>query len=205
MFTVTSVYTSEYRIKSSRFLGYLCSSLDTNETDQKIHQIKKEHSTATHHCYAYILNPNSPVEFATDDGEPHGSAGLPILNTLKSYNLVNATLCVVRYYGGTKLGKSGLIQAYQTAAEQVIDSATLKTLKPIKVYRIDYDYSLQSLINSWKSSFSLIELDSTYLENVQLIIGCHKSASPGFEQNVLAHEHQLIRFDALGNSFHIEK
>ena len=205
MFTVNSVFTSEYQIKSSRFLGYLQPSLDATEADEELQKIKKEHPTATHHCYAYIISPNSPVEFASDDGEPSGSAGLPVLNTLKSHDIVNTILIVVRYYGGTKLGKSGLIKAYQTTAQQVIKNATLKKMVPIKIYRIKFDYAQQNLIDSWRNSFALIELNSTYLENVELTIGCNKNLTTRFEQNLLAYKHQLIRIDSLGNSFHIEK
>lgn len=205
MHTITSVFTSEYRIKGSKFLGFLSPSEDESDTDKQLDKIKKEHPSATHHCYAYIINPNKPVEFSTDAGEPGGTAGLPILNTLKSYNVMNVILVVVRYYGGTKLGKSGLIDAYHTAAQQTIQSAKLKELVPIKVFRLKYDYSQQSLINKWKNSFPLIELDSTYMENVELSIGCPKQQAAKFEETVSAQKHQLIDFETDGESFHIEE
>lgn len=203
MYTVTSAFTSEYRIKSSKFLGFLCPSVNKAETGKHLEAIQKKHPTATHHCYAYLMNPNEPLEFSTDDGEPGGTAGLPILNTLKSNDLMNITLIVVRYYGGTKLGKSGLISAYQTTAQQTIHSATLKKLIPVKMYRLKYDYSQQSLIDKWRNSFSLIELDSSYMESVELIVGCKKNASGQFEKTVSDHAHQLIRFDTAGKSFYI--
>lgn len=205
MVTVTSVFTSEYRVKSSKFLGFLCPSRDDTEIETHLEKIKKEHPTATHHCYAYQFNPNSPVEFSTDAGEPGGTAGLPILYALKSQNLINVILIVVRYYGGTKLGKAGLIDAYQTTAQQTIRSATLKKLVPIKVYTLKYAYSLQSLIDKWRNSFELMELDSSYLETVELTLGCPKNQFHLFEKTVSAQMHQLIGFEEAGESFHIEE
>lgn len=203
MHTVTSVFTCEYRIKGSKFLGFLCPASVVNQTETHLDSIKREHPTATHHCYAYLLDPNEPVEFSSDDGEPGGTAGMPILNALRSNDLMNVILIVVRYYGGTKLGKSGLIDAYQTTAQQTIQSARLKKLTPIKIYSVEYDYSQQSLINKWKSSFTLIELESSYLETVELTLSCPKLESDQFEVLVRPHGHQLIRFEPAGESFHI--
>lgn len=205
MHTITSVFTSEYRVKGSRFLGFLCPSENDSNIGKHLDEIRREHPTATHHCYAYLINPNKPVEFSTDAGEPGGTAGLPILNTLKSHDLMNVILVVVRYYGGTKLGKSGLIDAYHTTAHQSIQSATLKELVFIEVFRLKYKYSQQSLIDKWKNSFPLIELDSTYMENVELSIGCPKQQAKQFEAAVSAQKHQLIDFETDGESFHIEE
>ena len=205
MQTVTSVYSSEYRIKGSKFLGFLFHSSTVDEIESQLELIKKKHLTATHHCYAYILKPNEPVEFSTDAGEPSGTAGLPILNALKSQNLMNVLLIVVRYYGGTKLGKSGLIDAYQTISDQTIHSAVLKQLVPVKTYQLKYDYSQQSFIDKWRNNFPLIEINSSYTESVELTVGCPKSESKQFEETVSAHKHQLINFETAGESFHIEE
>lgn len=204
MKTVVSTFTSDYRIKGSKFLGYLCSACTTSEAENHLESVKDEHPTATHHCYAYLMNPNEPVEFSSDDGEPGGTAGLPILNTLKSHNLMNVMMISVRYYGGTKLGKAGLIDAYQTSTQQSIESASLKTLIPIKTYQIEYDYSQQSLIEKWKNSFTWIELESSYLETVRLSVGCPKEESGSFEKSVHSKEHQLINFEHISDSFHIK-
>ncbi len=111
---------------------------------------------------------------------------------------------MVRYYGGTKLGKAGLIEAYQTSSQQTIKTARLKTLVPIKTYQLEYDYSQQSLIEKWKNRFTWIELESSYLETVKLTIGCPKKESKSFETSVASKEHQLIGFEKTGESFHIK-
>lgn len=204
MYTVTSVFTSDYRIKGSKFLGFLCPTANEVEIGEHLETLQKKHHTATHHCYAYLMNPNEPVEFSTDDGEPGGTAGLPILNTIKSNNLMNVLLIVIRYYGGTKLGKSGLIDAYQTTAQQTILSATLKRLIPVKKYRLKYDYSQQSLIDTWKNSFSLIELDSSYREEVTLTLGCAVEQADAFEKTLFSHEHLFKKVESFKTSFFVE-
>ncbi|MDR9365819.1 MAG: YigZ family protein [Balneolaceae bacterium] len=204
MNTVLSKFSSDYRIKSSKFLSFLYPATTISEVEEYLDSIKKDHPTATHYCYAYLLNPNEPVEYSSDDGEPNGTAGLPILNTLKSHNLMNVILIVVRYYGGTKLGKTGLIDAYQTSAQQSIETATLNILVPIKTYELEYDYPQQSLIEKWKNRFTWIDLESSYLETVHLKIGCPKEESKLFEKSLKSKEHQLIRFKFIGESFHIK-
>lgn len=205
MKTVTEIFSSEYRVKGSKFLGFLCPSQDELETEKHLESIKNEHPAATHHCYAYLLNPNEPIEFSSDDGEPGGTAGLPILNTLKSNELMSVILIVVRYYGGTKLGKSGLIDAYQTTALRTIQPASLKELIPIKTYRLKYKYPEQSLIDKWKNRFNWIELSSSYMEEVELTIGCPRKDVTTFETAVSSNKHQLIKFNVAGNSFHIRQ
>lgn len=205
MLTIISVSTSEYRIKGSRFLGYLPPSQDRSDRAAFIEKIKSDHHTASHHCYATIYNPNEPIEFYSDDGEPGGTAGLPILNVLKSNNLMNAILIVVRYYGGTKLGKSGLIDAYQTTAQKAVHSASLKKLMPINMFTIHFEYHQQNLINKWKRTFKLIEFESEYLENVRITVGCPINHLTSFEVALNANEHNLISFESKGKSFHIVK
>ncbi|MDZ7718704.1 MAG: YigZ family protein [Balneolaceae bacterium] len=204
MKTVVSNFSSEYRIKSSRFLGYLSPATTDTDIEKQLEAVKHEHRTATHHCYAYLINPNEPVEFYSDDGEPNGTAGLPILNTLKSYNLMNVILIVVRYYGGTKLGKAGLIDAYKISAKRSVESARLKTLIPIKTYHLEYDYSQQALIEKWKNTFSWIELESSYFETVKMKVGCPKDEVKSFEKAIQSMEHQLINFKKMDESFHIK-
>lgn len=185
-------------------MSFLCPASTITEAEQYLDSIRKEYPTATHHCYAYLLNPNEPIEYSSDDGEPNGTAGLPILNTLKSHNLMNVILIVVRYYGGTKLGKAGLIDAYQTSAQQSIESATLNSLIPIKIYELEYDYPQQSLIEKWKNKFTWIDLESSYLETVNLKIGSPKGENELFEKSLRSKKHQLIRFESIGESFHIK-
>ena len=99
--------------KGSKFLGFAYPVNDEKELKKSLDALKAEHPKATHHCYAYRLGLNGENYRANDDGEPSGSAGLPIYNQLLANELTNILLVVVRYYGGTKLGVSGLVKAYK--------------------------------------------------------------------------------------------
>ncbi len=202
MFTVTEIYRSDYRVKGSKFLGFLCPVSTQTDVEKSLEGVKNEHPTATHHCYAYIINPNEPEEFANDDGEPGGTAGLPILNTLRSFNLVNVLFISVRYYGGTKLGKAGLIEAYGTNAKEAIDPANLKKVELIQTYRFNYDYQLQSYIDKLKSSFTLIELEADYMATITLKIGCKTSDASNFENAVIPFRHLLNEFSIEEKTFY---
>lgn len=202
MFTVTEIYRSDFRIKGSKFLGYLCPAVSQPDVEKSLEAIKNEHPAATHHCYAYIINPNEPEEFANDDGEPGGTAGLPILNTLRSYNLMNALFISVRYYGGTKLGKAGLIEAYAASAKEAVEIANLKKVTLIQTYRFNYNYNLQSYIDKLKNSFTLIELESKYMASITLKLGCNTSDAADFENAVKSFRHLLNDFSIEEKTFH---
>src|SRR5690606_23871949 len=102
--------------------------------------VKSEHPKARHWCYAYRLSPDRTIFRVNDDGEPSGSAGRPILNTLLSNELTNILVIVVRYFGGTLLGIPGLINAYKNATQEAIDAAEVIEKTQEDVYKIDFDY-----------------------------------------------------------------
>jgi len=146
-YSITAPYEADYRIKGSKFLSYLFPCEGQVSAEKHLGDIKSLHPAATHHCYAYRFGPGNCTESSQDDGEPAGTAGLPILNEMKSNQLMNAICIVVRYYGGSKLGKSGLIDAYSAAARMAIENASLKKITPTTVYKICYPYGQQPLID----------------------------------------------------------
>jgi len=205
LYTVTKLYQSDYRIKGSKFLGYLQQIEHKDDADSFLEWVKDEHPTATHHCYAWRVNPNKVQEFDQDDGEPGGTAGMPILNALRSAELINCMMVSVRYYGGTKLGKSGLIDAYGESARLCIQKADRFPVIPIQTYRIVYGYEHQGIIDKLKNDFTVIELNSEYMENVSLVIGVPKVDKARFEGKVESVKHLLDDFEATGQSYHINK
>ncbi|PKD44232.1 hypothetical protein CWD77_01835 [Rhodohalobacter barkolensis] len=205
LYTVTKLFKSDYRIKESKFLGYLHPAESKTEADHFLETVKDEHPTATHHCYAWRVNPNKIEEFDQDDGEPSGTAGLPILNALKSADLVNCIMVSVRYYGGTKLGKSGLIDAYGESARQCIEHAVMKEVVPVQTYRIQYNYEHQGIIDKLKNDFTLIELNSVYLEDVTYEFGCPVDEIDRLEGKLKSVTHLFEDFEKTGESFHIKK
>ena len=110
---------NEIIINKSRFICLTCNIADVNEVNKKLEEIKNKYKDATHYCYAYIIG---GMEKANDDGEPSGTAGVPILNVLQKEGLKNVLCVVVRYFGGIKLGAGGLTRAYTKAASGVLNS-----------------------------------------------------------------------------------
>jgi uncharacterized YigZ family protein len=127
---------TKIKISGSRFIAMLYTLVDAAQAKGILKDLWDKHPSATHICWAYRLGAKGEPYQMSDDGEPSGTAGLPILNTLKSKQLTNTLAIVIRYYGGTKLGVSGLIQAYKTATESAIESAELKPFVEMKSYKM---------------------------------------------------------------------
>lgn len=108
-------------IKKSKFIAYYFDLASLDEIEQHLNELKKEHKKARHICYAYVYSREVVRESASDDGEPKGTAGYPILNVIKKKNLSNCMVAVVRYFGGIKLGAGGLTRAYTKACAEVLD------------------------------------------------------------------------------------
>lgn len=132
--------------KGSKFFGYCFPVTDEEEVKFFVEQLKEQHPKARHHCYAYRFGFKGEVFRANDDGEPSGSAGKPILNTLLGQELTNTLVVVVRYFGGTLLGVPGLIQAYKEASLAALAEAE-REIRPItKALRIDYDFGQTNVV-----------------------------------------------------------
>lgn len=198
MKTVTEETSSKFRDKGSKFLGYLFAAASTDEFQEQLQRIKSRYPDATHHCYAWRMHPNKIEEFTQDDGEPSGTAGLPILNKLKSFEAVNCGCVVVRYYGGTNLGTSGLIRAYGQAAELCLQQASLARLIPTINFRIRYPYGQQNQIDRLKNRFDLKEIDAEYLEQVTLEMACRKEQAPDFQEALDRLRHKGIESEERG-------
>lgn len=129
-----------YKEKGSKFIA-LAFPVKTEEEIKEVQQnLRKEYHDARHHCYAYVIGFNGEVWRANDDGEPSSTAGKPIHGQILSRNLTNTLVVVIRYFGGTKLGVSGLINAYKTAASEALDSAEIVKRTVNDIYRLSFDY-----------------------------------------------------------------
>jgi uncharacterized YigZ family protein len=138
--TIKSPAIGLYKDKGSRFVSIALPFSDPEELKTVIDNIRKEHHEAKHHCYAYMIGYGRTVWRANDDGEPSGTAGRPILGQINSYLLTNILIVVSRYFGGTLLGVSGLINAYRTAAASAIQNAQLVEMTLQEYYKITYPY-----------------------------------------------------------------
>lgn len=144
MYTIANNVQYELIIKNSKFITILNKIDNPNEINNILDKIKKEYPDATHYCYAYIICGNKK---ANDDGEPSGTAGIPILKTLENNNLTNIFAVIVRYFGGIKLGANGLIRSYTKCTTNAIKETTLKEL--VNGYNIilTFDYNKQKEID----------------------------------------------------------
>lgn len=133
-----------YKDKGSKFIAQAFSVSSETEAKEGIEDIKKKFHDARHHCYAYMIGPDKSCFRSNDDGEPSGTAGKPILNQILSKDLTNVCVVVVRYFGGTKLGVSGLINAYKSAAREALDQAIVEERTIDEVYSLQFEYPLMN-------------------------------------------------------------
>jgi uncharacterized YigZ family protein len=138
--TVKSQSAGIYKEKGSRFLAFAFPVSDPEEIKLIIEKIRKEHHEARHHCYAYMIGRDRTVWRVNDDGEPSGTAGRPILGQINSFGLTNILIVVCRYFGGTLLGVSGLINAYRSSAANAIENADIEEFTVNDYYEIIYPY-----------------------------------------------------------------
>ncbi len=141
-FTIEKTATAEYKDRGSKFIAFAFPVRNAEEVKERLQEVKKEHPKATHHCFAYRLGTDGLQFRASDDGEPSGTAGKPILGQIDSKQLTDTLVIVVRYFGGTLLGAPGLINAYKTATALVLQliPAVQKNVE-IK-YELSFDYTI---------------------------------------------------------------
>ena len=138
--TITEKGEDIFRDRGSKFLGFAYPLSTESDIKAIVSSLQKEHPKANHHCWALRWSTDRSVFRLNDDGEPSGTAGRPILNTLLSRNLTNVAVVVVRYFGGTLLGVPGLINAYKTAAEMALDKAKVTQKTVNDVYLLSFEY-----------------------------------------------------------------
>lgn len=135
-----------FKDKNSKFYGFAFPVNNEDEVKNELEKVKKIHPNAGHHCYAYQIGVEDIIYRANDDGEPNNSAGMPIYGQIQSFDITNVLIVVVRYFGGTKLGVSGLINAYRSSAKITIESSEIIE-KTVEVYfKIIFEYDMMSKV-----------------------------------------------------------
>ena len=138
--TIAKPAEGSYSEKRSKFLAYAFPVQNEEEVKQRLAEIQKKHWDARHHCYAYILGPHKDAYRLNDNGEPSGTAGRPIYGQLLSKDLTNTLVIVVRYFGGIKLGVSGLQNAYKVAAREALDAAVIEERTIQETFSVTFEY-----------------------------------------------------------------
>jgi len=177
--TIVTKGTGLYKSKGSKFFSYAYHIKSESDVKEVLETIGKEHFKARHICYAYRLSIDGSIYRANDDGEPSGTAGLPILNVLKSKSLVKSMIAVVRYFGGTKLGISGLIQAYKTSASEAVDNAAIREefIYDEMTFTFPYD-DLGTLMNCIAKS-GIVILEQFYEQEPIIKVAIRQSEKEG--------------------------
>lgn len=156
--------------KKSKFIATIKKIRNKEEAQIAINQIKKEFSDASHNTYAYSINEKNIYQKYSDDNEPKGTAGLPILDIINHKKIENVLIVVTRYFGGTLLGIGGLVRAYSKAAVKVIDKAKLVINKKCKLVSIKCNYSLSGIIQNYIKENKIEVVEIKFLENVIISI-----------------------------------
>lgn len=140
-YTIEQPSVAEFKDRGSKFIGFAFPVTNINEFKEKLAAVKKEHPKATHYCFAYRIGLDGTIYRVSDDGEPSGSAGRPILGQIDSKQVTNVLIIVARYFGGTLLGVPGLINAYKTAAALALQVTPLVQKAVLIYYRLQFDYT----------------------------------------------------------------
>jgi len=159
-----------FREKGSRFISFAVPVFSVEEVKPIIEAYKKEYHDARHHCYAYIIGQNKNVWRVNDDGEPSGTAGKPILGQINSHGLTNIMIIVVRYFGGTLLGVSGLINAYRTAAAEAIKNSEIIDCTIKEYYLMKFPYSCMNEVMKILKDENISQSDQAFEVNCSIKI-----------------------------------
>ena len=158
--------TASYEIQKSRFIAYTSHVETEAEARDFVTAIKKKHFDARHNCSAWVLRADSSQQKSNDDGEPGGTAGNPILESIKQHGLTNVVVVVTRYFGGIKLGAGGLIRAYSHTASLGLEATPCLEVKPFCLMEAEMDYSLLGTVENWIRNEELRTGETAYLDKV---------------------------------------
>lgn len=169
-YTVKKPTMVEITIQKSRFIGHVRRVSSEEEARSIIDAISKEHWKANHNCYAYVVGEDSGIQKASDNGEPAGTAGVPILEVIKKKNLRDTLIVVTRYFGGIKLGAGGLIRAYSKTASAAISASGIVERLAMKVFAVKIDYSLYGTIENALRETPYLTKNTTFTDIVTIEI-----------------------------------
>ncbi|MEE4196182.1 MAG: YigZ family protein [Bacteroidales bacterium] len=164
-----------FKDRGSKFLAFafpVCSEEEIKEIQE---QLRNQYHDARHHCYAYILGIKQENYRANDDGEPSSTAGKPILGQIRSFQLTNVLIVVIRYFGGTKLGVGGLIHAYKTAAEEALKNAKIIKKTLYDIYALKFDYPQMNEVMRIMKEQNIEQIDQCFELSCSITLALRKA------------------------------
>ena len=164
------IFSAEYEVKKSVFIAHVKHVESEESAREFVQQVRKKYFDATHNCSAWILGEGGNLQKSNDDGEPGGTAGNPILETIKKNDLTNAAVVVTRYFGGIKLGAGGLIRAYSHTATLGLDAAKIVQMTTFQQVELTLEYNFLATIENFLRKKNIIVTNSEYAELVTLTL-----------------------------------
>ena len=172
-------------IKKSRFICHAKRVYSEEEARDFITAIKKEHYKATHNCSAFIVGERSEIKRTSDDGEPSGTAGIPMLGVLENHNLTNVCVVVTRYFGGIKLGAGGLIRAYAGSVALAVKEIGIIEIKEQAGIQIHMTYAQYQEYGNFLKEHNLMELETNFTDQVDTMIFIDKEKKDGIKADLI--------------------
>ncbi|MCL2727295.1 MAG: YigZ family protein [Bacteroidales bacterium] len=190
--TIASYASGVYKEKGSKFLAFAYPVSNEDKIKEYLKEVKKEHFDARHHCFAYRLGSDGAVWRANDDGEPSSSAGKPILGQLLSFQVSDALIIVVRYFGGVKLGVPGLINAYRQAAADALQHSVIVTKYAKECATLIFPYSQMNQVMKLLKDFSVDIITQQFEQECRLSFSVRQSHFSDLSQKLNQIEHLII-------------
>ena len=194
--TIRGGRTAEIKVKGSRFIGTIKPANTEHDALEFINLTSKKYYDATHNCYAYLIGHHPSITARYNDaGEPAGTAGPPILNVIKGKYLTNVAVVVTRYFGGTKLGKGGLVRAYTECTQKAIEQCTIIKKYIYEKIVLEFDYALTGPIMRVISSLQAKIDESKHGQTTKLILSIRKGKVDNLRQNLIEATSGKIHID----------
>lgn len=193
--TVFARHESEKIIEKSRFIAFSAHVESEEEGRAFVAEIRSKHSLATHVCYAFVADKTGNMQRFSDDGEPQGTAGMPILEVVKAKKLYETAVAVVRYFGGIKLGAGGLVRAYSSSAAENLDGADIRLLQMCSEYVITVDYTGIDGVQKYLSSHVCTLLSTDYGEKVAFKIAVKKAEGESFIEGLIDYMQGRVAYE----------
>ena len=182
MYLIKEDHEEQMEIKKSRFITYLHRTESEADAKAFLTAIRRLHPDATHHCYAFIIGEHNEIKRSNDDGEPAGTAGVPMLECLDRNHMQDIIAITVRYFGGIKLGAGGLIRAYSKSVSHALSTAQITKKQWMEKYEIRFSYDLIGRIDYYFREHCLEILDKAYDEEVCYTYLCDHDNSADFQE-----------------------
>ena len=198
--TVEFEGSDEFVEKKSRFIGYVMPVKSQQEATEFISKIKSKHWDATHNVSAYVLRENN-IQRSSDDGEPSGTAGMPVLDVLLKEGLVDVCVVVTRYFGGTLLGAGGLIRAYSHASKLAVMSGNIITMAPCKILSCSVDYSFYDRLNILLNEVNANIENSEFLDSVNVTFSVKADIVDELNNKLTELSNGKYSFNVIGEKF----